>query len=218
MFNCCAPIPNGLDKIFGERQAQREARTYLQRGLGQPSRRLVEVLRSRGLAGASVLEVGAGAGGVHLELLKAGASHVVDLDLSPAYLAVARSTAQALDLGGQVEHRLHNLADEPEAVAPADVVVMNRVICCYPDLQRLLGPAAVRAQRLLALTFPREAWWTSLAIRVGNVVFWLTRSDFRAYLHSPQAVYALAAAAGLSPLHESYSGAWQVAVFERASG
>jgi magnesium-protoporphyrin O-methyltransferase len=217
-MDCCTRIPNGLDKIFGERMARREAQGYLERGLDQPARRLAEALRSRGLAGASVLEIGAGAGGLHLDLLKAGASSAVDLDLSPAYLQAARQTAQTLGFAGRVEHRLHNIADEPQAVAPADVVVMNRVICCYPDLERLLGPAAARARRLLALTFPRSAWWSRLGLRLLNAGSWLIRSEFRTYLHPPSAVYALAAGAGLAPVHESYSGLWQVVVFERAAG
>ncbi len=213
---CCAPIPNGLDKVFNERQARRDAQAYLKKGLDGPGRRLVEVLRAQGVAGASVLEVGGGAGGLHLELLRAGAGHAVDLDLAPAYLKVASETAAALGLGDAVEHRLHNIAEEPQAVAPADIVVLNRVVCCYPHMEKLVRPAAERAQRLLALTFPRDAWWVRWPGQVMNAGLWLFRNDYRLYLHPPPDIYALAAACGLSPIHQSFSGLWQIAVFQRA--
>jgi magnesium-protoporphyrin O-methyltransferase len=215
-MNCCC-VPNGLDKIFGARQAQRDAAEYLKKGLDKPALRVVEVLKSRGVERASVLEIGAGVGGLHLELLKAGAGRAVDLDLSPAYLETARDTARKLGFENVVEHRLQDIAEESQSVAPADVVVMNRVICCYPHLERLLRPAAERAGRLLALTFPRDAWWARLGMRLANAGMWLTRTGFRIYVHPHEAVYAVASSTGLSPIHRSLSGFWQIAVFERAA-
>ena len=216
-MDCCG-IPNGLDKMFDARSARGEASAYLKKGLDQPTRKVVEALQARGVAGASVLEIGGGAGGLHLELLKAGARRAVDLDLSPAYLEVARQNAETLGYQDMVEHRLHDIAAQPESVAEADVVVMNRVICCYPHMERLVRPAAERARRLLALTFPRDAWWMRLGERLMNGWFWMTRSDFRMYLHPPQAVLALVAAAGLSLVHQSFQGPWQIAVFQRGNG
>lgn len=217
MANCCTPIPNWLDKVFDSRRAKRDAQSYLKKGLDQPARRLADELKARGVAEASVLEIGGGAGGLHLDLLRAGAGRAVNLELSLAYLEVARQTAEKLGLAARVESRLHNLAEQPEGVAAADVVVMNRVICCYPDMERLVRPAAERARRLLAITFPREAWWIRWGLRLQNAVLWLFRNDFRTYLHSPAAVFELVAACGLSPIHQSFSGVWQIAVFERAT-
>ena len=215
MAGCCTPIPNGLDKMFDSRQARRDAQAYLKKGLDQPARRLAEVLKAQGVAEASVLEIGGGAGGLYLDLLRAGAGHAVNLDLSPAYLEAARQTAVSLGLEDRVDNRLHNIAEQPEAVAGADVVVMNRVICCYPEMERLVKPAAERAGRLLGLTFPREAWWMHWGLRLANGMLWLLRNDYRTYLHSPAAVFEVAGASGLSPIHQSYSGFWQIAVFQR---
>jgi SAM-dependent methyltransferase len=203
--------------MFGSRQARRDAQSYLAKGLDQPSRRVVEALKAQGLADASVLEIGGGAGGLHLDLLRAGASRAVNLDLSPAYLEAARQTAEKLGLADRVESRLHNLAEQPEGVAEADVVVMNRVICCYPDMERLVRPAAQRARRLLALTFPREAWWTRWGLRLTNGTLWLFRNEYRTYLHSPAAVFDLVASCGLSPIYQSFTTVWQIAVFQRTA-
>lgn len=215
-MNCRCCAPNGLDKIFDPRIARREAKAYLKKGLDQPGRAIADAIKEHGIAGASVLEIGGGAGGLHLELLKAGASRAVDLDLSPAYLEAARQNAEQLGFKDLVEHRLHNIAEDADGVAEADVVVMNRVVCCYPHMERLVRPAAERARRLLALTFPREAWWVRVGLRMMNAGLWLTRSDFRTYLHPPQAILDLVAANGLSPIHQSFSGVWQIVIFRRS--
>jgi magnesium-protoporphyrin O-methyltransferase len=67
------------------------AHRYRKRGLDRPARRMVEFLQSRGIDGATVLEVGGGIGEIQLELLKRGAQRTVNLELSPAYDAGGRA-------------------------------------------------------------------------------------------------------------------------------
>ena len=45
------------------------------------------------------------------------------------------------------------MSDEIEA---ADVVTLDRVICCYPDMEALVGRSAERALRLYGLVHPRD--------------------------------------------------------------
>ena len=45
-------------------------------------------------------------------------------------------------LAGRVTRRLHDIATAPDEVPEADVVVLHRVVCCYPDYERLLGAAS----------------------------------------------------------------------------
>ena len=154
MASCCDP--RGCDRFFGKRFARRVARRYRKRGLGKTERVMVSYLESAGLAGATVLEVGGGIGELHVELLKRGAERAVNLELSPAYDEEARKLLADSGLEGRVERRLHDIAVEPEAVEPVDVVVLNRVVCCYPDYERLLGAAATHARRALVFSYPRR--------------------------------------------------------------
>ena len=103
-----------------------------------------------------MLEIGGGVGELHVELLKRGAERAVNLELSPAYDEEARLLLADLALEGRVERRLHDIAVEPDAVEPVDVVVLNRVVCCYPDYERLLGAAATHARRALVFSYPRR--------------------------------------------------------------
>ena len=51
---------------------------------------MVEFLESRGIEGASVLEIGGGVGEIHIEQLESGAKRAFNLELSPAYADAAQ--------------------------------------------------------------------------------------------------------------------------------
>jgi cyclopropane fatty-acyl-phospholipid synthase-like methyltransferase len=94
---------------------------------------MVEFLESRGIEGGTVLEIGGGVGEIHIELLKRGAESALNLELSPAYADVARQLLREAGLEERADWRLHDIAASPEVIEPADIVVMHRVVCCYPD-------------------------------------------------------------------------------------
>jgi 2-polyprenyl-3-methyl-5-hydroxy-6-metoxy-1,4-benzoquinol methylase len=176
---------------------------------------MVDELVGRGVDGASVLEVGGGIGAIELELLRAGARQATVVELSEAYDSEARTLLAERGLEGRVE-RLHGDFVAAEAtVGPADVVVMHRVICCYPDVDALVGAAAQHARRLLAMSFPRETWWTKLGSRLVNL--WAkTVWDFESFIHPPAKILEAAGAEGLRPVHERRGRLWHLAVLERS--
>ena len=132
------------------------AARYRKRGLDKTARQMVGFLEAGGIAGATVLEIGGGVGEIEIELLKRGALRTTNLELSPAYDGEAQRLLGEAGLEGKAERRLLDIAADPEGVEPADVVVLHRVVCCYPDYARLLSAAAGRARRLLVFSYPRR--------------------------------------------------------------
>jgi len=210
---CCAPP--GCTDFFDENAARRDARRYRRKGLDGTAQRIVDFLAARGLQGRTVLEIGGGVGAIQIELLKAGAERTVGAEISPAYDEEARALLREARLEERAERRLANVAEHPEAVEPADTVVMHRVVCCYPDAETLVGAAAGRARSRLVLSFPRERALTRLGIRLLNRVMRLRGSDFRAYVHPVGTIVGAARARGLEPVLEHRGFVWQVAAFER---
>ena len=204
---CCDP--RGCDWFFGSRFARRMARRYRKRGLGGTERRMVEFLTREGLEGATVLEVGGGVGELQIELLKRGAERAVNLELSTGYDAEAQRLLAEAGLEGRVERRIHDIAVAPEDVEPADVVVLHRVVCCYPDYERLLGAAAQHARRLLVFSYPPRNVISRAIIGAQNVGFRLLRREFRTFAHPPAAMVAVLREGGLEPRY-AHSGFWQV--------
>jgi 16S rRNA G966 N2-methylase RsmD len=175
---------------------------------------MVEFLEERGIEGATVLEVGGGVGEIHIELLKRGAARAVNLELSPAYEAEATSLLREAGLEQRAERRLHDIAVDPEGVDVADVVVLHRVVCCYPDYERLLGAAAEHTRRLLVFSYPPRNVVSRLLIAVQNLVFRLLRREFRAFAHPPSAMLAVLEERGLRRTFAHHPLVWQVAGLE----
>ena len=212
MSACCGPAYN---RFFGARQARRDAKRYRKHGLDTTAQRLVNELADRGVEGASVLEVGGGIGDVELELLGRGAERAVVVELSNGYDEEAQALAAEAGVEARIERRHGDFAEEEASIEPADVVVMHRVVCCYPDPKLLVGAAARHSLRLLALSIPRDTWWMRLGMRAANVWFRL-RGGIQAYVHPPAEVVGIAEKAGLATvLDERSTRIWRIAVFER---
>jgi hypothetical protein len=210
MTGCCCN-PRGCDEFFNPRFARRMARRYRKRGLDKPSRRMVEFLEQRtDLDGATVLEIGGGVGEIQLELLKRGASRTLNLELSNAYDREAAVLAREAGLQDRFERRIHDIAVAPDAIEPVDIVVMHRVVCCYPDYERLLSAAGDRARRALVFSHPpRNLFWRSF-VGVQNLLFRALRREFRTFAHPPQAMLAVLRERGLEPVFAHHGAQWQI--------
>jgi 2-polyprenyl-3-methyl-5-hydroxy-6-metoxy-1,4-benzoquinol methylase len=213
---CCQP-PRGYTKVFSQRAARRDAKRYRRDGLDETAEEMTSFLRERGIAGASVLEIGGGIGAIQLELLKAGASRATNLELSPEYEDVAGELAREQGVAEQVERRLGDVVSEPALAGDADAVVMHRVVCCYPDYDALVGAAAERARRYLVMSFPRSRWAIRAGFSLVNLGARLLRWEYRTWVHPPQGVVGAAEGRGLRVTSESRGRIWQVAALERVS-
>jgi magnesium-protoporphyrin O-methyltransferase len=205
---CCDP--RGCDEFFGGKFARRVAGRYRKRGLDKTARRIVAFLERERVENATVLEIGGGVGDIQLELLKRGAARAVNLELSPAYDRDAHELLREAGIDEErVDRRLHDIAHDPEGVEPADVVVLHRVVCCYPDYERLLGAAASHARRLLVFSHPRRNVVSRAFIAAQNLGLRLTRKEFRTFAHPPSAMLDVCRAHGLSATYHA-GAVWQV--------
>jgi 16S rRNA G966 N2-methylase RsmD len=195
--------------------ARRAAKRYRKRGLDKTARQIVGFLQSRGLDGATVLEIGGGVGEIQLELLKRGAQRTVNLELSPAYEQDAARLVQEAGANGRVERRIVDIAVDPAAVEPADVVVLHRVVCCYPDYARLLGTAADHARRLLVFSHPPRNPISHAIVATQNLGFRLLRREFRTFAHPPPAMLAVLERHELQRTFTHRGIPWQIAGLER---
>jgi 2-polyprenyl-3-methyl-5-hydroxy-6-metoxy-1,4-benzoquinol methylase len=215
MGGCCCP--GDYDRFFSKRFARSFAKKYRKRGLDKTARKMADFLRERDVEGATVLEIGGGVGEIEIELLKAGAARAQNLELSPAYEEEARTLAEEAGVGGRIDWRLHDIAEDPEAVEAADIVVMHRVVCCYPDYERLLGAAADHARRALVFSYPPRNAPSRAFYGLFNLVMRLMGRGFRGFAHPPGAMLAVLEGRGLRQTYEHHGRIWQVAGHERAS-
>ena len=185
--------------------------------LHDATRQLTEILLREGVEGLTVLDIGAGVGAVHLALLEAGAARAIDVDASREYLAVASAEAERRGLADRVVHRFGDVVELSESLPPADVVVLDSVICCYPYLDRLLGASLASRPALVGLTFPRGTWWMVLYMRLHNLRNLLARRHDDYFIHPYATVVELLADAGYRQIHDGGSRIWRVVAFRRAA-
>ncbi len=215
MSACCYPDEYG--DLFGQKNAAREARRYRKRGLGGSEKVLADVLRERAEANSTILEAGGGVGALQVELLRSGAGSSTNIELSPEWEGAARGLLAHYDLADRVERRLGDFVDEADALPAADVVVLHRVVCCYPHWRRMLEAAVGRTRHTLALTFPLEGILGRALLTLGNWAFRLRRRSFRAFIHPHREMLALVADHGFRIVHDARGLVWRSVVLERAA-
>jgi magnesium-protoporphyrin O-methyltransferase len=213
MPGCCDA--RGCDEFFTARMAGRAAERYRTKGLDKTAQRMVAFLEERGIEEASILEIGGGVGELQIELLKRGAARTLNLELSPGYEDEAMRLIRQSGVDERAERRLHDIAADP-GVEPADVVVLHRVVCCYPDYERLLGTAADHARRLLVFSYPPRNVASQLLLGAENLLLRLRRREFRAFVHPPARMLAVVEEHGLRQAYAHRPLVWQIAGFERA--
>ena len=207
---CC-----GLEEFFSEKHVANELRRYRRRGPIASTRLLIELLKNEGVEGASILDIGGGIGAIQHELLNAGAGSVTDVDGSLAYLDAARREAERLGHADCVTFRHGDFVDVADDVDGADIVTLDRVICCYPDMPALIDASIARAQRLYGLVFPRTHWLMRAAGRVINLSRRLRRCSLRLYLHAPENVRRVVEEAGFTLHTSGGSLLWRGEVYRR---
>lgn len=205
------------DEQFNAEEARRDLLQYRASGPDASTRRLVHALIAQGVEGATLLDIGGGVGAVQLELLAAGAASSVDVDASAPYLEVAKAEAEERGWGDRTRYLHGDFTGVAGEVEAADIVTLDRVICCYPDARALIGLSASKARRLYGLVHPVDRWWTRLLGALGNMGYRLFRNPYRIHVHRQELIDALVRAAGLEPVGIRTSWFWRTAVYRRAS-
>ena len=182
--------------------------------LNPVTRELIDVLRSEGVDGARVLDIGAGVGAVHVALLEAGAANAIDVDASREYLATARAEAERRGLAGRVAYRFGDVVALAAELPPADIVVLDSVICCDPNLELLLEAATRSRPRLVGITYPRDLWWMRAFMRLYNLWSAVRRSPARYFIHRHAQLEGWMTRAGYRNAHEGGVRVWRVVVYE----
>lgn len=210
--DCCQ---TDYDALFDDRAARRELSDYRRRGARGTTSRLLDAIRREGVVGASVLDIGGGVGVIGAELLRAGASSLTDVDASRPYLAAARSE---IDRRGYADRATFAHGDfvalAPE-IAEADIVTLDRVLCCYGDWMGMVDRSVERARRLYGLVYPVDRWWMRLSVGIVRGISRLFGQPAPFAVHPDAAVDARVRAAGFEPILEARGIAWQTVLYRR---
>jgi magnesium-protoporphyrin O-methyltransferase len=190
---------------------------YKSNGLTASSQVLLDFISSKGLGGKTVLEIGCGTGFFALETLRNGASSCVGVDLSSAAIHEANAFAKESGLEDRARFEVANAASTRQAAS--DVVVMDKVLCCYPDADALLKTASESSKELLGFVVPRDEGLMKPAMKLGtaliNLVERLRKTGFRIYLHPLRSIDNLLIGSGFQQANKAKSRFWLIFLYKR---
>jgi len=201
---------------FNHKVAKRDLRRYRRRGADATTRLMLAELRHWPLEGRHLLDVGGGIGVISGELSDARVASAVTVEASPAYLEVARREVGPKYGSRPTQFVLGDFAAIAGTLPDADVVTLDRVVCCYPDPEALLGAAAARTRQVLAFTYPRDRWYVRTMFAFGNFWLRLTGKKFRAFVHGPEQMAAVLEAAGLVRATQRKTLVWMLDLYQRS--
>lgn len=206
---------DGGFEIFDEKSAEEDLQRYRGHGPDATTATLIDMIRDRGVSGSSLLDIGGGIGVIDHELLRAGAGHAVLVDASGPAVEMARREARRRGTLDRLEFVDGDFVSRASDVDVADIVTLDRVICCYPDVESLVRLSATRARSLYGLVLPRDRRLLRWALPLLNAWFRIRGFRYRTFLHANAKVDALVAAAGLRQVRESRTFMWRVVLYER---
>ncbi|MGD8402966.1 MAG: methyltransferase [Anaerolineales bacterium] len=212
-MSCCQC--QGIEELFSEEYVAKELKRYRKRGPDKTTRMLINALKEEDVRGLTLLDIGGGLGAIQHEMLGAGVQSAIDVEASIAYLNATKEETARRGYAEQVSYQHGNFVNLAENVAPADIVTLDRVICCYPDMQNLVSLSVARASKYYGLVFLREDWWMKIWHFLQSSFLRLTKSNYRTFLHPTKEVEKLVKNYGFKRRFYRQTFFWQVIIYTR---
>lgn len=213
-MTCCSHCEDAQD-LFSARAARRDLKRFRKRGPSRTTRLLLEALEAQRSGDSSLLDIGGGVGAISHELLEGGFERGVQVDASPAYLAASEEEAARRGHADRMTYHYGDFVELAATLGAADVVTLDRVVCCYPDMEALVTASTARARHLYGLVLPRERLATRVGVACENLMFRLRGSAFRTFVHPPELVDAFIRRAGFRRTYAAGTALWQVLTYAR---
>ena len=210
-MTCCQRqvIEDRFDRNFVAKRIQQ----YRQVGLKKETRLLVEALKSEGIDGLTLLDIGGGLGAIEHELIKAGVSRALSIEASQAFIDAAKTEAARQGFADKMTFVHGDLVELAPQIPEADIVTLDKVVCCYQDMESLVRASVAKAKKFYGLVYPRDDWWMKTAIGFENLFENLKGSDWRVYVHPTQEVDRLVREHGLRQRFRRALIDWQIVVY-----
>lgn len=211
MNSCC----QATDQHFDKKHAQKDLKRFKSKGPDATTKALLSLLDDSKAEIGTHLDIGCGIGVISFELLNHGIETSTLIDASSAYLEIASTEAKSQGLQNRIKIIHGDAVEEVEKLSEADLVTLDRVICCYPSVERLIAASTPKAGRWYALSYPRNRWFVRLGVHLENLLRKLQSNTFRTFVHDPPFIEKLILSAGFVLHSRSQTATWQMALYQR---
>lgn len=208
--HCC-----GAEGVFDNKAAEKDYKRYQRKGPNKTTLSILNAIQDSDVQDATLLDIGGGVGVLQHELLKRGAKATTNVDASFSYQEKARELGKTNGTSQQMSFYHGDFVDHEKAIDQHDIVTLERVVCCYPDVQELITTTTNKSKRIYALVYPLDNFLSRLLIKVTHVYFWFKKNPFRTFVHSEKMMHELIEAQGFELVKRDRKSFWRIAVYRR---
>jgi magnesium-protoporphyrin O-methyltransferase len=163
------------------------------------------------------LEIGSGAGALHMNLVKLGAKKSVGVDASEWAVKASEQLKKEIDPSINSETITAQISQTKERFGEFSVVIMDRVLCCYPHPETLLETAVLHSPELITLSIPRNLIWIRIGAIMVNIMQSILRRKFRIFVHSHDRIEQILRNNQFVQIHSDETRLWKIRVY-RSTG
>ena len=212
-MGCCQC--QGIENMFDKKAAKRALKRYLKKGPSKTTGMLLKAIHKTEVKGLEFLDIGGGIGAIQYDLIKAGASSGTSIEASPAYIDLVKEEIHKNNLAELIDFKHGDFTAIASDVNSADIVTLDKVICCYDDMSELVRLSSKLSRKIYAIIYPRDVWWTKLALPFINFYPIIKGSPFRVFIHPTKKVEEIIIRNGLKRDYYATTLFWQVATFTK---
>lgn len=214
-MNCCQC--QGIEEVFDTKTAKNDLKRYHKKGPAQSTRFLLDWLKQLGETKLTLLDVGGGVGIIQHELLQAGVVETaVHVDAASPYLRVSQKEARRLGHADRVTYQFGNFVDLAPRLETADIVTLDRVLCCYHDMPALVNAAAGHSDKYIGLVFPRDRLVFKWVVHLVNLIYRLSKNPFRIFIHPTKEIDTRLSQLGFQRILHKAKFFWQSMVYVKS--
>lgn len=212
-MSCCQR--QVLETTFDRSVAETELRSYREKGPNKTTQLLVNALNSQGVQGKTLLDIGGGIGVIQHELLHAGLRHSINVEASMAYIEATKEEAIRQGHEDRISYHHGDFVDIAPTLSLADIVTLDKVICCYDDWQTLVAQSSALARTFYGIVIPRTNLMSKLSIGLENFTLWLRHHPFRTVIHPVKAIDTLLQNTGFTQRIHQKTSIWHMKLYAR---
>jgi magnesium-protoporphyrin O-methyltransferase len=217
MSSCChsSVTCEGTNKFFS-RFSKRYAKQFKKKGLEKVQMLLLEGVRLEPVQSKRVLDIGCGVGALHLTLLQEGAATAVGVDAAEGMVEKAKEFARGLGFAETTRHVHGDFVEQAASIDEADITLMDKVVCCYGDLETLISISTAKTKRILALTHPADNVLVRLFFKVHIAILKFFKAKFHPFWHDWESMDRMIRSLGFQPAYQKATFLWQARVYRRS--
>ena len=218
-MNCCTSDELKAKDDFFSKRAMHYDKRFHKKGVDKTQQFLLEgittAMNNGKRSASTVMEIGCGIGGLLLTMLGKGLNYAIGVDASEGMLEKAKQNAAEMNFKDKTLFLHRDFVDVEPELNPADIVILDKVLCCDSNPQSLIKKSTAKTKAIYAVSFPRDHLLVRLFVKAGIAITKIFPVKFTPFYHEPTDIQRWIEDANFVLSCACNTFFWQVQVYTR---